>query len=163
MPVVPYLPSIAFLADERARLDGAHATSRAGSPSSSTGSTAPHGVSHTIERIRELGVPGFEVEVIGTDRGVDRRLPAVAEVEMPFYEGLRLGVPSLPEPRRDADRGPLRPDPRRHARPGRGRRGADRADRGRCPLLASHHTEFVAYARMRTRQRERSPGRWPRR
>ena len=55
-----------------------------------------HGVTHTIERIRELGVPGYEVEVIGTDRNVDRRLPAVAEVEIPFYAGLEIGVPSLP-------------------------------------------------------------------
>ena len=35
-----------------------------------------HGVTHTIEQIRERGVPGFEVEVVGTDPGVDRRLPA---------------------------------------------------------------------------------------
>ena len=56
-----------------------------------------HGVTHTIEQIREHGVPGFEVEVIGTDPRVDRRLPAVAEVEVPFYAGLRVGVPGVPE------------------------------------------------------------------
>ena len=56
-----------------------------------------HGVTHTIEQIRERGVPGFEVEVIGTDAGVDRRLPAAAELEIPFYRGMRLGVPSLPD------------------------------------------------------------------
>ena len=55
-----------------------------------------HGVTHTIDEIRERGVPGFEVEVIGTDPHVDRRLSAVAEVEIPFYPGLKLGVPSLP-------------------------------------------------------------------
>ena len=55
-----------------------------------------HGVTHTIERIRDLGVPGYEVEVVGTDRNVDRRLPAAAEVEVPFYAGLEIGVPSLP-------------------------------------------------------------------
>jgi glycosyltransferase involved in cell wall biosynthesis len=55
-----------------------------------------HGVTHTIERIRELGVPGYEVEVIGTDRNVDRRLAAVAEVGIPFYQGLEIGMPSLP-------------------------------------------------------------------
>ncbi len=55
-----------------------------------------HGVTHTIERIRELGVPGYEVEVIGTDRNVDRRLSAVAEVDIPFYAGLEIGMPSLP-------------------------------------------------------------------
>ena len=90
-----------------------------------------HGVTHTIERIRELGVPGFEVEVIGTDRGVDRRLPAVAEVEIPFYAGPRdrraqrcpALVETLAEGRYDlvhvASPGPA----------GR-RRGADRPDRG---------------------------------
>ena len=41
-------------------------------------------------------MPGFEVEVIGTDANVDRRLPAVAEVDIPFYAGLKVGVPSLP-------------------------------------------------------------------
>ena len=56
-----------------------------------------HGVTHTIEQIRERGVPGFEVDVVGTDPGVDRRLPAAAELELPFYEGMRLGVPGLPD------------------------------------------------------------------
>ena len=42
--------------------------------------------------IREHGVPGWEVEVIGTDSRVDRRLPAVAEVEVPFYAGMSIGV-----------------------------------------------------------------------
>ena len=60
------------------------------------GIEAVHGVTHTLERIRELGVPGYEVHVIGTDRNVDRRLPAVTEVEMPSTAGLRIGVPSLP-------------------------------------------------------------------
>ena len=55
-----------------------------------------HGVTHTLDEIRERGVPGFEVEVVGTDANVDRRLSAVAEVDIPFYEGLRIGVPSLP-------------------------------------------------------------------
>ncbi len=53
------------------------------------------GVTHTLEQIRRRGVPGFEVEVIGTDAYVDRRLSAVAEVEIPFYAGLNIGVPSL--------------------------------------------------------------------
>ena len=55
-----------------------------------------HGVTRTIEEIRQRGVPGFEIEVVGTDPEVDRRLPAVAEIEVPFYPGLRIGVPSLP-------------------------------------------------------------------
>lgn len=36
------------------------------------------------------------VEVIGTDADVDRRLSAVAEVEIPFYPGLPIGVPIIP-------------------------------------------------------------------
>ena len=41
-------------------------------------------------------MPGFEIEVVGTDPDVDRRLSAVAEFDVPFYPGLRIGVPSLP-------------------------------------------------------------------
>ena len=74
----------------------ARRTSRCGSRWSPTASAAMHGVTHTIDEIRERGVPGFEVEVIGTDPHVDRRLSAVAEVEIPFYAGLKIGVPSLP-------------------------------------------------------------------
>ena len=44
------------------------------------GLDAMHGVSAAVRQIRERGVRGFEVEVIGTDRDVDRRLSAVAEV-----------------------------------------------------------------------------------
>ena len=55
-----------------------------------------HGVTHTLDEIQARGVPGFEVEVVGTDPNVDRRLPAVREVEIPFYAGLQVGVPSLP-------------------------------------------------------------------
>ena len=61
------------------------------------GIEAMHGVTHTIEQIRERGVPGFEVEVVGTDPGVDRRLPAATALRGPFYEGMRLGVPGLPD------------------------------------------------------------------
>ena len=61
-----------------------------------TGSASMHGVTHTLEEIRERGVPGFEVEVVGTDCAVDRRLSAAAELDVPYYAGLRIGVPSLP-------------------------------------------------------------------
>ena len=46
-----------------------------------------HGVTRTIEQVRELGVPGFEVEVVGTDPGVDRRLPAAAASRCPSTTG----------------------------------------------------------------------------
>src|SRR5258707_14605827 len=85
----------AFLGKEKAKL-----AAREGEPprvalvADAVGST--HGVTRTLEQIRERGVPGFEVEVIGTDANVDRRLSAVAEIDVPFYAGLEVGVPSLP-------------------------------------------------------------------
>ena len=83
-----------------------------------------HGVTRTIEQIRELGVPGFEVEVVGTDPGVDRRLPAAAALDVPFYEGMSARRPRPARPGRDPCRGSLRPRPRDRAGPGRGRRDA---------------------------------------
>ncbi|MDQ2895009.1 MAG: glycosyltransferase [Actinomycetota bacterium] len=55
-----------------------------------------HGVTHAIQQIRERGVPGYDVEVIGTDADVDRRLSAVAEIEVPYYRGMHIGVPGVP-------------------------------------------------------------------
>ena len=148
MPVVPYLPSIAFLGRERAKLSGARGEPRRVALVVD-GIDVPHGVSHTIERIRELGVEGYEVEVVGTDREVDRRLPAVAEVEVPFYEGMRLGVPSLPGLVETLTEG--RFDLVHLVTPGpAGVAAALTARIAGLPLLASHHTEFVSYARMRT-------------
>ena len=93
IPAIPYTPAAAFLGREKARLVPPEGARRVAIVADAIG--AVHGVSHTIERVRELGVPGYEVEVIGTDRHVDRRLPAVAEVEVPFYPELEVGVPSL--------------------------------------------------------------------
>ena len=148
LPVVPYAPSIAFLAGERRRLDTlAGHTPRVALVVDAI--NAPHGVAHTVERIRELGVGGFDVEVVGTDRQVDRRLPAVAEIPMPFYEGMDLGIPSLPsliETLADGDY-----DLIHIATPGpAGVAAALTARIAGIPLVASHHTEFVDYARMRT-------------
>jgi glycosyltransferase involved in cell wall biosynthesis/predicted metal-dependent phosphoesterase TrpH len=94
IPAIPYGPAAAFLGKEKAKLSPSEGQKRVALVADAIG--AVHGVSHTIERIRELGVPGYEVEVIGTDRSVDRRLPAVTEVEVPFYAGLEVGMPSLP-------------------------------------------------------------------
>ena len=46
-----------------------------------------HGVTRAVEEIRARGVRGFEIEVVGTDPEVDRRLSAVAEFEVPYYPG----------------------------------------------------------------------------
>ncbi len=96
IPAIPYVPATTILGNEVAKLAG-----RDGEPGRVAliveGAGSMHGVTHTIERIREHGVPGWEVEVIGTDPRVDRRLPAVAEVEVPFYAGMSIGIPSVPE------------------------------------------------------------------
>ena len=108
---IPYAPATAFLASEQAKLaaipDGPTAARPGGTASarawrSSRTASAHHGVTRTIEEIRQRGVPGFEIEVVGTDPEVDRRLSAVAEIDVPFYPGLRIGVPSLPARGADA-------------------------------------------------------------
>jgi len=96
VPAAPYAPSTVFLGAEKAKLASREGERRRVAVIAD-GIASMHGVTHTIEQIRECGVPGFEVEVIGTDAGVDRRLPAATELEMPFYEGLSLGVPGLPD------------------------------------------------------------------
>src|SRR5215211_2801451 len=95
VPVIPYAPAAAFLGREKARL----APSEGEPPRVALvadGIGGMHGVTHTIDELRQRGVPSFDVEVIGTDGNVDRRLSAVAEVEIPSYPGLAVGVPSLP-------------------------------------------------------------------
>ncbi len=148
IPVIPYAPAIAFLAGERSRLDRIDGRRpRVALVVDAIG--APHGVSHTIERIRELAVPGFEVEVVGTDRQVDRRLPAVAEIAMPYYEGMEVGIPSLPSLIETLADGEY--DLIHVATPGpAGVAAALTARVAGIPLVASHHTEFVDYARLRT-------------
>ena len=121
VPAVPYAPSTAFLGAEKAKLASREGERRRVALIAD-GIGSMHGVTHTIEQIRERGVPGFEVDVIGTDAGVDRRLPAAAELELPFYEGMTARRPRPARPGRDAGRRRLRPRPRHRARAGRDRR-----------------------------------------
>ena len=113
---------------------------------------AMHGVTHTLEEIRERGVPGFEVEVIGTDMSVDRRLPAVAEVEIPFDAGLKVGVPSplaVVEALADGRYGLVHV-----CAPGPAGIAAALAARVlELPLAGSYHTELAAYAGLRSGDR----------
>jgi glycosyltransferase involved in cell wall biosynthesis/predicted metal-dependent phosphoesterase TrpH len=148
VPVVPYVPAATFLGTETAKL-----ASRDGEPRrvalvvDAAGSM--HGVSQTIERIREHGIPGWEVEVVGTDPRVDRRLPAVAEVDVPFYPGLEVGVPSVPELVETLAEG--RYDLVHLASPGPAGIGAAICGRiAGIPLVGSYHTELAAYAAIRT-------------
>ena len=63
---MPYAPAAAFLGREKHKLV-APDQEPCGSRSWPTAIGGMHGVTHTLDEIRERGVPGFEVEVIGTD------------------------------------------------------------------------------------------------
>jgi glycosyltransferase involved in cell wall biosynthesis/predicted metal-dependent phosphoesterase TrpH len=148
LPAVPYAPSTAFLGAEKGKLAG-RAGERQRVALIADGIGSMHGVTHTIEQIRERGVPGFEVDVVGTDPGVDRRLPAAAELEMPFYDGMRLGVPGLPDLVETLAEGGY--DLLHVTAPGPAGIAATLLSRVTgIPLLASYHTELAAYAGMRS-------------
>ncbi len=95
IPAIPYAAASAFLGREKLKLTRSDGD-RPRVALVADGVGGMHGVTHTLQQIRDRGVPGFEVEVIGTDPGVDRRLSAVTEIEIPFYRGLNVGVPSVP-------------------------------------------------------------------
>ncbi len=148
VPAVPYAPATAFLGAEKAKLrDRRGERKRVAVIADGIGSM--HGVTHTIEQIRERGVPGFEVDIVGTDPGVDRRLPAAAELEIPFYEGMTLGVPGLPDLVETLAEGSY--DLIHVTAPGPAGIAATLMSRiTGVPLLASYHTEIAAYAGMRS-------------
>jgi glycosyltransferase involved in cell wall biosynthesis/predicted metal-dependent phosphoesterase TrpH len=148
LPAVPYAPPTVFLGAEKAKL-----TERSGERPRvaliADGIEAMHGVTHTIEEIRERGVPGFEVEVVGTDPGVDRRLPAATSLRVPFYEGMTLGVPGLPDLAETLAEG--RYDLVHVTAPGPAGIAASLLSRvSGTPLLASYHTELAVYAGLRS-------------
>jgi glycosyltransferase involved in cell wall biosynthesis/predicted metal-dependent phosphoesterase TrpH len=155
IPAIPYAPAAAFLGKEKAKLNPVEGPKRIALIADAIGGV--HGVSHTIERIRELGVPGYDVEVIGTDRDVDRRLPAVAEVEIPFYAGLEIGIPSLLGMVEVLAEG--RFDLVHATAPGPAGVVATLIARiMELPLLGSWHTELGVYAGMRSRSPELEHG-----
>ena len=145
---IPYAPATAFLGNEKAKLDTREdEVPRVAILADGIGST--HGVTRTIEEIRDRGVPGFEIEVIGTDADVDRRLSAVAEIDVPFYPGLKIGVPSLTVAVETLAEG--RFDAIHVCSPGPvGIAGALVARGLRLPLVGSYHTELTAYAALRS-------------
>jgi glycosyltransferase involved in cell wall biosynthesis/predicted metal-dependent phosphoesterase TrpH len=166
---VPYAPARAFLASEQAKLAAIPASGPllAGRPAPGArrrddgerprvailadGIGSTHGVTRTIEEIRQRGVPGFEIEILGTDPQVDRRMPAVAEIEVPFYPGLRIGIPSLPVAVDVLAEGSF--DAVHVCSPGPA--GVAGALVGRAlglPLVGSYHTELTAYAGLRSGQ-----------
>ena len=149
---IPYAPATAFLASEQSKLarlpfGGERETPRVAILADGIGST--HGVTRTIEEIRSRGVTGYEIEVVGTDPEVDRRLPAVAEIDVPYYPGLRIGVPSLPAAVQALSDGAF--DAIHVTSPGpAGVAGALLARALGLPLIGSYHTELTAYADLRS-------------
>ena len=148
IPAIPYAAAAAFLGREKAKL----ARSDADRPRVALvadGVGGMHGVTHTLQQIRERGVPGFDVEVVGTDPDVDRRLSAVAELDIPFYRGLEIGVPSVPAVVDALSEG--RYDIVHVCAPGpAGVQAALLARVLELPLVGSYHTELAAYAGLRS-------------
>lgn len=147
---IPYAPAAAFLANERAKLDTRREdgeTPRVAILADGIGST--HGVTRAVEEIRARGVRGFEIEVVGTDPEVDRRLSAVAEFEVPYYPGLQIGVPSLSAAVATIADGSF--DLIHVCSPGPVGIVGALVSRGLgVPLLGSYHTELTAYAGLRS-------------
>jgi glycosyltransferase involved in cell wall biosynthesis/predicted metal-dependent phosphoesterase TrpH len=150
IPAIPYAAASAFLGREKAKLarsDGDRP--RVALVADAIGSM--HGVTHTIQQIRAHGVRGFDVEVIGTDADVDRRLSAVAEIDVPFYPGLEIGVPTVPAIVDALAEG--RYDIVHVCSPGPAGIGAWLVARVlELPRVGSYHTELAAYAALRTGQ-----------
>ncbi|HEU0251267.1 MAG TPA: glycosyltransferase [Solirubrobacteraceae bacterium] len=151
---VPYAPATAFLAKEQTKLD---VREEDGEPpriaivADGIGST--HGVTRTIEEIRGRGVPGYEIEVVATDPHVDRRLSAVTEFEVPFYPGLRIGVPSVSAAVQTLTESAF--DAIHVCSPGpAGIAGVMLAKALGLPAIGSYHTELTAYAQLRSERAE---------
>jgi glycosyltransferase involved in cell wall biosynthesis len=152
--VIPYAASASVQAGETTRLSRRHLTEE--SPRVAIlvdGIGATHGVTRVIEEIRQRGVPGFDVEVVGTDSDVDRRIASPSEVELPYFPGVRVGVPTLPGTVQALTEGNF--DLVHACSPGPvGIAGAMMGRALGVPLVGSHHTELVAYTSLRTGQRE---------
>jgi glycosyltransferase involved in cell wall biosynthesis/predicted metal-dependent phosphoesterase TrpH len=148
IPAIPYAAASAFLGREKFKLTRSDGD-RPRIALVADGLGGMHGVTHTIQQIRERGVPGFEVEVIGTDADVDRRLSAVAEIDIPFYRGLKIGIPSLPAIVDTLAEG--RYDLVHVCAPGPAGLGAWLVARVMdVPLVGSYHTELALYTGLRT-------------
>jgi len=152
IPAIPYAAATAFLGREKLKLTRSDGD-RPRVALVADGLGSMHGVTNTIQQIRERGVPGFDVEVIGTDAGVDRRLSAVAEIDVPFYRGMKIGIPSLPAIVDALAEG--RYDLVHLCSPGPAGIGAWLLARVlELPVVGSYHTELAAYTGLRTGRAE---------
>jgi glycosyltransferase involved in cell wall biosynthesis/predicted metal-dependent phosphoesterase TrpH len=152
IPAIPYAAATAFLGREKARLTRSDGD-RPRVALVADGIGGMHGVTHTLQQIRAHGVRGFDVDVIGTDCDVDRRLSAVAEIDVPFYPGLEIGVPTVPAIVDALAEG--RYDIVHVCSPGPAGAGAWLVARLlELPVVGSYHTELAAYAALRTGRAE---------
>ena len=150
LPAIPYAASAAFLGRETSKLTHSDGD-RPLVALVADGLGAVHGVSRVIDQIRDRGVRGFDIEVIGTDADVDRRLSAVSELEVPFYAGLQIGVPSVPAIVDAIAEG--RYDLLHVCAPGPvGVSAWVVARLLEIPIVGSYHTELAAYVGVRTGQ-----------
>ena len=150
VPAIPYAAASAFLGREKFKLTRSDGD-RPRVALVADGLSGMHGVTHTIQQIRDRGIPGYEVDVIGTDADVDRRLSAVAEIDIPFYRGLKIGVPSVPAIVDALAEG--RYDLVHLCSPGPAGVGAWLLARVlELPVIGSYHTELAAYAGLRIGQ-----------
>jgi glycosyltransferase involved in cell wall biosynthesis/predicted metal-dependent phosphoesterase TrpH len=146
---IPYAPAAAFLGKEKSKVAPAREEDPRRVALVADGVGGMHGVTHTLQELRHRGVPGFEVEIVSTDLIADRRLSAVAEVEIPFYKGLNVGVPSLPAVVEALAEG--RYDLVHLCSPGPAGVAALLTARVMdLPVLGSYHTELGSYAGLRS-------------
>jgi len=149
VPAIPYVPATAFLGKEKGKVAPAREDEPRRVALVADGVGGMHGVTHTLQELRHRGVPGFEVEIVSTDLIADRRMSAVAEVEIPFYAGLNVGVPSLPAIVEALAEG--RYDLVHLCSPGPAGVAALLTARVMdLPVLGSYHTELGAYAGLRS-------------
>ena len=147
---LPYAPARAFQAAELAKLESRREDGETPRVAILADGISPtHGVTRVVQEIRRRGVRGFEIEIVGTDPEVDRRLPAVTEIEVPHYPGLRIGVPSLAAAVDSLAEGSF--DAIHVCSPGPVGIAGALVSRGLgVPLLGSYHTELTAYAKLRS-------------
>jgi glycosyltransferase involved in cell wall biosynthesis/predicted metal-dependent phosphoesterase TrpH len=150
IPAIPYAAAAAFLGREKQKLTRSDGD-RPRVALIGEGLGSMHGVTHTVQQLRDRGVPGYEVEVIGTDADVDRRLSAVTEVDIPFYPGMKIGVPSVTAITDAIAEG--RYDLVHVTSPGPAGVAAWAIAKAlELPIVGSYHTELAAYAGLRSGQ-----------
>jgi glycosyltransferase involved in cell wall biosynthesis/predicted metal-dependent phosphoesterase TrpH len=149
LPALPYVATTVFLGRERARVAPKHSERMRRVALVADALDGIDGVTRLLDELRARGVPGWEVDVIGTDAGVDRRLPATAEIDMPYYAGRHIGVPNLMALAETLSS--RRYDLVHVCSPGPTGIGATLvAELLNVPLVISHHTELSSYARLRS-------------